>query len=90
MMLKATSTPRLRALSNHMIPAPPTPHRVARACCFSSTWRAPTSDDVAKYNDEGFLIVKGVLNPEEVDLVTEAMLRSEAIVSILTLPEPHW
>ena len=39
---------------------------------------------MAKYNDEGFLVVKGVLSPQEVELVTEAMLQNEAIV------REHW
>ena len=55
--------------------------RTTARCLSSSTWRAPTAEDVAKYNDEGFLVVKGVLNQLEVDLVTEAMLQNEAIVS---------
>ena len=78
-MLMATA--RLRALRNH-VSAPHLPHSVARALSSSSsgTWQGPTAEDVAKYNDEGFLICRGVLNQEEVALVTEAMVQNDAIV----------
>ena len=78
-MLMATA--RLRALRNH-VSAPHLPHSVARSLSSSSssTWQGPTAEDVAKYNDEGFLICRGVLNQEEVALVTEAMIQNDAIV----------
>ena len=78
---------RLRALRNHISMTPGSPlarGRPAASRCLSSStvWQPPTAEDVAKYNDEGFLIVKGVLNPQEVELVTEAILQNEAIVSL--------
>jgi len=78
-MLMATA--RLRALRNH-VSAPHLPCSAARSLSSSSssTWQGPTAEDVAKYNDEGFLICRGVLNQEEVALVTEAMIQNDAIV----------
>ena len=92
-MLMATA--RLRALRNH-VSAPHLPHAgtcaAARSLSSSSressTWQGPTAEDVAKYNDEGFLICRGVLNQEEVALVTEAMIQNDAIVRQPCPPGP--
>ena len=39
-------------------------------CTPSTVYRPPTAADIARYNDEGFLVVQNVLSKAEVQLVT--------------------
>eukprot|EP01051_Picozoa_sp_SAG22_P017501 SAG22_NODE_2716_length_2284_cov_20.078261_2_plen_359_part_00 len=51
----------------------------AAAVAAPAEYRPPTAADVARYNDLGFLLVKNVLSPAEVELVTSAMEQTTEI-----------
>ena len=45
----------------------------------TSAFAAPSPADIERYHAEGFLIVRNVLSADEVALVTEAIMRNDAI-----------